>query len=126
MTFLLAKFFGIYFLAIGAAFIINPGKIQKLYEKMVGNEGLLYLGGIMALVIGAFVVTLHNIWVLDWPILITLIGWWGIIKGFCLIAFDDFAKNFSSLGRLNERSYRSIGTASFLLGLAFLYLSSAS
>ena len=90
MTIILAKILGLYFLAIGLAVLIDPDRFRKIYQQIKNDENFLLMGGILALLIGAFVVSVHNNWVLGWPVIITLLGWVGLIKGFVLIAYTLF------------------------------------
>lgn len=121
MTIILAKFFGLYFLAIGLALIINPDRFKRLYQQMMNDEHFLLLGGIMALLIGAFVVSVHNDWVMGWPVIITLLGWWSLIKGFGLLIYSDYNKLFSFMLKKSNEFYRMIGAIWAVIGLFFIY-----
>jgi len=67
----------------------------KFYQRIIGdffkNAALLYLGGVMALLFGIVIVLFHNVWVADWPVIITIFGWGGLIKGIWLIVFPNTA-----------------------------------
>ena len=41
-----------------------------------------YLDGALIFVAGLAIVRAHNIWSRDWPVLITLVGWFAVIAGF--------------------------------------------
>jgi hypothetical protein len=57
----------------------------------------IYLGGIAALIIGYLLVTFHNVWVKDWIVLITIIGWMALIKGLCLIVLPKASIKISNI-----------------------------
>lgn len=121
MTIILAKILGLYFLAIGIALIINPNRFKSMYQQMMKDENFLLLGGIMALLIGAFIVSVHNIWVLGWPVIITVLGWWSLIKGFGLLIYSDFTRLFSFMSDRSPLFFRIIGFVWAVLGAFFIY-----
>lgn len=79
------------------------------------------MGGIIALLFGAIVIGLHNHWVMEWPIIITLLGWWSLIKGFGLLVYPDFTKIFSFIQNRSDTFYRLISLLYNILGLFLLY-----
>lgn len=121
MTIILAKIFGLYFLAIGLAFILNPDRFRKIYQQIAKDENFLFIGGMLALLIGAVVVSVHNKWVLGWPVIITLLGWWSLIKGFALIIYPDSIRLFSFIQDRSNLFYRMISLIYIVLGLFFIY-----
>lgn len=121
MTVILAKIFGFYFLAVGLAFIINPDRLKRWCQQIKNEDSFLFLGGILALLIGAFVVSVHNEWIMRWPVIITLLGWWGLIKGFGLLIFPDFIKFFSFMFDKSKNFYQMIGIILVIFGLFLSY-----
>lgn len=121
MTIILAKIFGLYFLAIGLAFIANPDRLKSMYQQIKSDENFLLLGGMLALLIGAVVVSTHNVWIFGWPVIITLLGWWSLIKGFALIIYPDFIKVFSFIQNRSDMFYRIMGPVYAAFGLFLLY-----
>lgn len=122
MSVVLAKILGLYFLSVGLAFIINPDRLRQLYPQIKRDENFLLLGGMLALLIGAFVVALHNIWAFGWPVIITVLGWWSLIKGFGLLVYPDFIKYFSFLENRSDLFYRSISLVYLIIGLFLVYM----
>ena len=121
MTIILAKILGLYFVTIGLAIIINPERFKKWFHQFMTDESALLLGGILALLIGAFVISVHNVWVLSWPLIITLLGWWSLIKGFGLLVSSDFIKYFSFVLNQPKRFYQIMGLFWAILGLFLSY-----
>ena len=118
---ILAKILGLYYLGIGITFIANSGRIVKAYRLIMGNEALLLLSGIIALLFGATILSVHNVWVLSWPVLITVIGWLSFFKGLCLMAWSEFTSYFSFMFGKSNLFYRIVGISISLLGLFFIY-----
>ena len=107
---------------MGVALFLNPQRFRNVYGKMLTDDSLLVLSGIIALLFGAFVVAIHNIWFLGWPLLITLLGWWSVIKGVLLLSSPKVASFFSFFVDRELKFYRTIGLISALVGILFLWL----
>lgn len=120
MSLIFAKIFGIYFLSIGLSFVINPDLVKR-YAKLVKDEGFMTLGAIMALVLGATVISLHNIWSFEWQVFITILGWWSLFKGFGIMAYPDYVKYLSFFFNRSETFYKGIGVLWIAIGLFFIY-----
>lgn len=121
MTIILAKIFGLYLLGVGIALMLNPERFTRIYKEMVRNESILLLGAIFALIFGAFIISVHNIWIWDWPVLITVLGWISLIKGLMLLFFSDFGQRFAFLYNRPSSFYRAIGIFWTVVGLFLVY-----
>ncbi len=121
MSIILAKILSIYFLGVGISFLWNPRHLRGVYELMMRSDLALFLGSLMALLFGAVIVSLHNVWIFGWPVAITLIGWWSIIKGLSIMICPKSIKIFSFMLDKGECFYRSIGLLLTLLGSFFFY-----
>jgi uncharacterized membrane protein len=77
----LAKLIGPIFLAVGAGLIANAAVYRKLAEEALASYALIYVSGILTMTAGMALVLSHNVWVADWRVLITLLGWLAIVGG---------------------------------------------
>ena len=77
----LAKLIGPVMLVLGAALLINARDFRTVMDEFIRNPTLAFITGLMALPAGLAIVLTHNVWVANWRVLITLIGWLTIIKG---------------------------------------------
>lgn len=121
MSIILAKIIGLYFIAMGIAFLSNPARLRRMYPQIMNDENFLLLGGMFALLFGAFIVSVHNIWVWEWPVIITILGWWSLIKGFVLLINPASVKFFSFFQERSNLFYRSISLFYLILGLFLAY-----
>ncbi len=65
------------FVAVIAEFpLVQP----DLYDEQI--PPLVYLTGVLLFVAGLAIVRAHNLWVRDWPVLITVVGWSFLLLGF--------------------------------------------
>ena len=91
----LAKLLGPYCIIVAVGVLFNLRTYQRVMEDFCKNSALIYLGGILALLIGLLIVLFHNIWVANWTVIITIFGWLGIIKGAWLIILPNTAAKFT-------------------------------
>jgi hypothetical protein len=77
----LAKLMGPVFLAVGAALILNGVAVRALVQEFLDSPALIFLSGLMTLPAGLAIVLTHNVWIADWPILITILGWLLVVGG---------------------------------------------
>ena len=95
---------GITYLVVGIGILGNPNFYKKMIENFTENPPAIYLGGLAALVICCFVLTLHNIWTKDWSVIIPIFGWAALIKGIFLIVLPKtsakFGKTFNEMKEL--------------------------
>ena len=63
-------------------------------EELTGNKIFIFLGGVIALIMGSVLVTLNNIWTSGIPFIITIIGWLALLKGVFLTVFPGSAVSF--------------------------------
>lgn len=118
---LLAKGFGIYLTVIAIALISHPHRFRDWYHDILANDSQSLLGGTLALFIGVFIIAMHNVWVFDWRILITIIGYWGVLKGGGLLIFPTFSQNFKPVIDSSNNTYRIIGFGFFIYGVVLFY-----
>ena len=77
----LAKLIGPIFLAVGIGLIVNAAVYKTLAEEFLRSHALIYLSGLLTMTAGMALVLSHNVWVADWRVVITLLGWLAAIGG---------------------------------------------
>ena len=118
LSILVAKIFTLYILAIGVGMLIGKLNISNIAGDLKESRGLALIAGFVTLVLGALLVQYHNIWVKDWTVLITILGWAMLVKGFLLIAYPAYLSNLRGLYK-NMKS--SFGIVLIAVGLVLGY-----
>ena len=90
VSFFLAKFWGWFFVTFFFLLIIYPKRIKQLFEFVKDDKFVIILS-VLAIIIGLLNIVAHNLWVKDWRIIITLFGYFSLIKGVTQFAFPRFA-----------------------------------
>jgi hypothetical protein len=86
---MIAQILGPMYLVVALGLWLNGEHFKKIFESFVKSEASLYMGGIMALIVGILIIRAHNVWVADWSVLITIIGYLATLKGVLLIVFPE-------------------------------------
>ena len=81
VSILLARLMGPLFLAVGAGLLINQDHYRKMLQRFLTDTALYYFYGALALTGGVAILLFHNLWVADWRVLLTIMGWLSVIKG---------------------------------------------
>ncbi len=100
---LLAKFSGPYITVIGIDLLFNPKVFQEILDDFFKNAALVYVTRLITFVMGLAIVLFHNLWVLDWRIIVTLLGWNILIKGAWLIISSDTSAKMAALFAKNNK-----------------------
>jgi len=87
ITFFFARLWGSFFIIFGLLFIITR-QLGRTIE-MTDDKAFVISTGYVTLFLGLVTVILHNLWVADWRIAITLLGWSTLIKSILKIGFPE-------------------------------------
>jgi uncharacterized membrane protein len=85
----LAKLMGPVMLVAGIGLFANAAAYKAMAKEFLRSPALIYLSGLLTMATGVAVVLTHNVWVANWPVIITLFGWAASIGGAARIALPD-------------------------------------
>ena len=116
-----AKILGIIFLAGGLNALFSRRAMSAAIGGVTQNLALFWVWGFINLFFGATVVALHSVWTSDWRIIVTALGWAGVLKGAFLMLFPNSA---GALYRASNTPgvLMAGGIVAILLGLFLLYV----
>ncbi|MDD5496415.1 MAG: hypothetical protein PHP46_04875 [Candidatus Omnitrophica bacterium] len=118
----IARIFGVFYLVVAAGMALNRKFYQKVMEDYPHNPALILFSGIFALVTGVVIVLVHNVWVANWTVVITIIGWMAILKGTWLVIFPSTVSKFMKIYKKNSNLLLVHSAIAFILGLFLTYL----
>lgn len=113
----LAKFWGWYLIIFFFILSFNPGRIKEIFQDIKDRKFAIMVAFI-AIIVGLLNILFHNVWVSDWPMIITLIGWAALIKGLLLFTFPG--RMAKSLDIHNIKLIQALYVFLFLVGLFLL------
>jgi hypothetical protein len=87
----IARLMGPVLLIIGIGMImgmLTEGEgYSSLLKEFIGSRALIFVTGGLALLAGLAVVNAHNLWVPDWRVIVTILGWLLIVRGISNLVF---------------------------------------
>ena len=75
LSFILSQFIGLYVFIVAVIMFIRARQYRQLVNKMKPDSGVMLLGGLIGLMLGLFLVGIHNVWVFRPIVCITLVCW---------------------------------------------------
>jgi hypothetical protein len=103
----LAKLIGPLSLVLGLGVLFNRDAVRAILEELIRSRALLFVLGLITFPAGLAIVLIHNVWVADWPVIITIVGWFMALSGAIRIVAPEGAI------RYGRRAYERPGGALF-------------
>ena len=113
-----ARLWGSFFIIFGLLFIISR-QLGKTIE-MTDDKAFVISTGYITLLMGLVTVILHNLWVPDWRIAITILGWSTLIKGISKVGFPELIHKQAQ--RFKKKQWLS-AVVIIILGAFLLWMS---
>ena len=117
LSVLVARIFSGIFTAVGIAVIIGRLDFSELAEDFRESPALTFVAGSLGVITGIVLVGYHNLWVGNWTILVTIIGWGMLIGGISVMIFPQ---SLGFMGKIYRHS-PLWGVMLLILGLFFGY-----
>ena len=118
VTQLLAAFVGLYLIAAGIGLLREQDSYSKMLNEFRDNTALGFVTGAFVLALGAAMVAVHDVWTGPLAIIVSVIAWWTLIKGFCLLAIRNQFLAWANVVSLKNSAL--LGTVVIVLGAALL------
>ena len=112
-----AKLWGSFFLMFGILFIVSR-QLGKTIE-MTDDKAFVISTGYITFLMGLVTVILHNVWVYDWPVVITVLAWSTLIKGIMKIGFPEW---IHARAQMFKKGQMLSAFCLIILGLYLLYM----
>lgn len=113
----LAKFWGWYLIIFFLILSLNPKRIKQIFNDLK-DQKFLIIFSFIAIIVGLLNILFHNIWELNFKLIVTLIGWLSLFIGLALFSMPKVAVAW--LVYINVKLVQVIYTLLFLLGLFLL------
>ncbi len=115
LSIFIAKIIAILYISAGVGVVSEKISFKKLFKDMENSPLGTFMAGVFAVIIGMLLIEHHNIWVKDWPVIITMIGWIALVKGALFIAFPQLLGFFKG----SFKNQTVWGVIIILIGLLF-------
>ncbi len=112
----IAKLIGPVLIVGGLTYLLNVERLKEVARGLMENPALLLIAGFMTLVLGLVLVNTHNIWVADWPVVITLFGWLALASGIMRTMFPVQAVSMGNAMIGSDMLLRTLSLLQVVLG----------
>ena len=116
-----ARFIGPVMLVAAVSMLLDRNAIRAVGEDFMNSPALIYLAGVLTLIMGIAIITFHNIWVMDWRLIITLFGYIAIVSGVFRMAFPTKVKHLGDWMLETKMIVRSAALLNGMLGAYLTY-----
>jgi hypothetical protein len=113
----LAKFWGWYMITFFILLLLYPKRIKELFE-FSKDDKFVVLISLMGIILGLLNIIIHNIWVWDWRLVITLFGWIVFIKSVTNFAFPEISRKW--IEKIDFKWFHFLFFLLFLMGIFLL------
>lgn len=116
----LAKAFGLYLVIVGIPFIFNHRRMQETMVDVVASRGTMLVMAIFTLILGIILVLVHNMWVADWRVIVTLLCWITLLQGIVRFYFPEQMQKWARKFQ-DKSAFMILGIISVIIGVILLY-----
>jgi hypothetical protein len=117
----LAKLLGPILVLAAVAMLMNRKSLDAVAREFLNSPTLLFLLGFLDFAAGLAIVLTHNVWVADWRVIITLLGWLLLIRGVVRTLIPDQVKPYALKVLRNQNAVTGILAVTLVLGLVLSY-----
>jgi uncharacterized membrane protein len=117
----IARLLGPIFVVVGSALLFRAQMFRDILQEVIRSATLVYLAGFLGLLAGMALALTHNVWVLDWRLIITLIGWITIGRALITIFQPQWIVTVGTRVLENCRVFIGAAATNLILGLVLSY-----
>lgn len=77
----IATVFGPFLAVLGIWMLVYTDNVMKTYASIKGTPAVMYLRSVTNILLGLFVISLFNVWMMDAVLIVTLLGWGMLVRG---------------------------------------------
>ncbi|RAP38014.1 hypothetical protein B1207_03225 [Legionella quinlivanii] len=121
ITIFLAKVIGWYLVITSLYVFFRRKNLHPLINAMVADSPLMLFMAIITLILGLLLVISHNVWVVAWPLIITITGWLILLSALLRLFFPDQAIRMAHWWSAHANGLMIMALIYLLIGLFLLY-----
>jgi hypothetical protein len=122
LTMYLAKLIGFSIGFFGLAMIVRTGNFQKTISQISKSDAMMTLISIFPLVAGFAIVLAHNVWVKDWSVVITIIGWIILLIGLARLFYHKALMHQMAKKAKSKEFFKVLGIVLVIIGAYLVYM----
>jgi hypothetical protein len=120
ITLFLATVIGWYLIIVGLFLLIRPELAKTVTLEVMEHSGTLFMIAIITLILGLLLVASHNLWIMGWPVAITVFSWLVLIGGLVRLFYPELTLKMGKTFLENPIKMKISAVVTILIGLFFL------
>ncbi len=117
----LAKLIGVTFFIIGIFFLARTKTLKEAIIEFSKSHALLTITGVIRLCIGVSLLLFHNVWVLNWISIITLLSYLIFISGILRLFYQNEIASLMRKAAGRPAFFRIVGIIILAIGITLSY-----
>ncbi|MEI7750419.1 MAG: hypothetical protein WCJ25_05495 [Candidatus Moraniibacteriota bacterium] len=117
----LFQILGLAMFSIGVGMLAHPDVLKKMFRNLEHDPVAVYLSGFISLFMGYVLVAFHNTWHFDRSVIITIVGWAGLLKGLSLLLFPTSLFGVSKKLTTSDAYLKVFPWYAIVFGIILLY-----
>lgn len=121
ITIFLAKVIGWYLVIVSLCVLFRHEQLRAVMGDILAQRALLFFIAIITVILGLLLVISHNVWVLGWPVIVTIFAWVVLIGGILRLVMPEPLLRMGQWWLANPVYLRVATVIYVLIGLYLLY-----
>jgi hypothetical protein len=96
--------------------VMEGDTLSSLLKEFIGSRSAIFITGVLALTAGLAIVNAHNLWVADWRVIVTILGWLLVLRGVMLLVFPAAVQTIGDRLAAHPSGVVAGAAISFVLG----------
>lgn len=88
-TMFLATVLGWYMVIFGFLILVRHEFVKSAMSDILADRGLYFMFAIITLILGLLIVSSHNLWIMGWPLIVTMFGWLVVVGSIFRLFFSE-------------------------------------
>jgi len=117
----LARLLGPMYVVLAVALFFKPQMFRTVLKDFIASAALVYLSGFFGLLGGMALVLVHNVWALDWRLLITILGWIALARALFAIFRPEWSLKAGNAILAHQPIFLAAAFRNLLIGVILSY-----
>ncbi|MCX7116997.1 MAG: hypothetical protein NTW94_03665 [Legionellales bacterium] len=120
-TVYLATVLGWYMVVFGLLLSVKHVETKAAMEDVLAHRGQYFMLAIMTLLLGLLLVVSHNLWIMAWPVVVTVFAWLVLLGGVFRLFFPAASIKMGQDFLRHPMKMKVMGVVFLLVGIFLLY-----
>ena len=117
----LAQLLSIILFFLGLTMLTHIKDFKKAVGEISTSHNSMFLWSLLTLIAGVALVLHHNIWIMDWIVVITIYSWFLLLTGLCRLLLHRHIMKIMKKACMHKAPIIICGSVNVILGLFFYY-----